>query len=130
MHRYLFLLLFLFGCETESIPNGRILVRNDIGDKNYNSFVIDQVVTKAGLAGFRKVLEPGERILLPQKGIRKLRFTRKYEDHSKVYVVKCPDKLASGIVMKLIDVHTNRIKGDCKLVKKGKKVSGVTHWEN
>ena len=122
------ILAFLVACSTDDVPDGKILIRNDIQDKKYNSFVIDQVITDKGAAGIRVKLNPRQKYLIDKTGVRTLRFTRKYEGHEKVYVVSCPE-IKSGIVMKLIDVHTNRIDGDCKLRKRGKKVRGVVDWE-
>ncbi len=118
------------GCSEPTVPGGRVTVRNDILDKEFNSFVVDEVLTSAGAAGFRKVFKPGESATLPMKHITGMRFTRRYPDHSKVYVVKCPEDSNSVVTIKLIDVHTNRMKGGCVLTKKGETRSGSTIWED
>lgn len=120
----------LAACGDPEVPGGEITIQNHILDKHYNSFVIDRVITKRGMTAFRKTLKPNEQIVLPYKGISSMRFTRKYEDHSRVYVVHCPSDFNKKVMMKLIDVHTNRLRGGCKLTKRGKKEEGgYVRWE-
>lgn len=128
----IFLLMILVSCAVEKTPGGEITIRNDILDKEFNSFSIDQVITSKGAAPYSKILHPSNEIVLPFKNITSFRVVRRYEDHSKVYIVKCPSNHDEKVLMKLIDIHSNRIKGSCKLIKKGEmKVSGgLVRWEN
>ena len=98
----------LLGCLAEDVPAGRILVKNDSQDKNYN------VLSVYG-GGARHSLQPGDSVILPQ-GTRSITFSRRYADHTKNYIVECPTGVARGISIKLIDVHVNRIAGGCKTV--------------
>ena len=123
----LFFLLFC-GCE-EKVKGGEITVRNDIMDDSYNSFVLDQISTSQGQTGLQKTLKPGEEYTIPAKRITGMRFTRRYKDHSKVYVIKCPPDANRKVQIKLIDVHSNRIAGGCVLTKRGRTEAGFTNWE-
>lgn len=126
----LFATLVFISCSEPTILGGEITVRNDILDKEYNSFVIDHIESKTGGASFRKVLRPQEQLVLPFKGISSVRFTRQYNDHAKVYVISCPEDFNKKITVKLIDVHTNRLPGGCNLVKRGiKSEGGYIKWE-
>ncbi len=130
--RAVFLLIFgvCCSCSREDIPQGKILLKNDILDKEYNSFVVDQVITSNGLSNFHVVIKPGEKRLIPYKEVTSLRFARQYADHTKIYQVKCPAERKVGILMKLIDVHTNRLDGGCVLTKRGKSIKGgAVAWE-
>lgn len=122
-------LLASAACSEPQVPGGEITFQNDILDKEYNSFRIDEVITGAGLSGFSRTLTPGGRVTIPLKHISSLRVTRQYKDHAKVYVVECPADFDRKVVIKLIDVHTNRIKGGCVLAKKGERRSGSIQWE-
>ncbi|MCB0343739.1 MAG: hypothetical protein KDD66_01410 [Bdellovibrionales bacterium] len=124
----LLLLLWMCACSEDSGPPGHLLIRNDIQDKQYNEFVIDSVEVKGARSGFRRMLAPGEKVVLPQRAVTRLRFTRKYKDYSLVYIVSCPKDLTQAVTIKLIDVHTGRLQGGCSLVRKGKKVQGLTRW--
>ena len=117
------------GCRTEKIPGGRLVIRNDILDKQFNTFTIDELLTSSGRGDFRKTLRPGDEITVPQKHVLSLRFTRRYEDHSKVYIVRCPEELDEEVRMKLIDVHLNRLSGGCVLSRRGEIRGGTTVWE-
>ena len=119
----------LWSCTKETIQGGRVIVRNDILDASYNSFQIDRIVTSRGASGYRKTLSPGDEVVLPLKGIRTMRFTRRYADHSMVYEVECPKDFNEKITLKLIDVHTNRMDGGCELRKRGRMERGVVDWE-
>lgn len=117
-------------CARSDVPKNQILIRNDILDKEFNSFTIDEVISTAGSTGFRRALKPTEAVLIPHKHVTSLRFTRRYADFSRIYVVKCPADLGQGITVKLIDVHTNRLQGNCKTVKKGEAShGGAVAWE-
>ena len=122
--------LLIAGCSEPYVEGGEIQIRNDLLDKEYNSFQIDSVVAKNGAMPFRKVLKPGEGVTLPFKGVRSLRVIRRYPDHSKVYVVQCPADFDRKVTMKLIDIHSNRLSGGCVLSKRGKQErGGLTKWD-
>lgn len=123
------LLISSSGCSDPQIAGGRITIRNDILDKEYNSFVVDEVVSGSGATGFRKEFRPGDQYTLPYKHITSLRFTRRYADLSRVYIVHCPDDFDRAISVNLIDVHSNRLRGGCALVRKGELQNGSMHWE-
>ncbi|MFN8391507.1 MAG: hypothetical protein U0136_14560 [Bdellovibrionota bacterium] len=120
---------FFTTCSEPDVPGGSITIRNDILDKEYNSFVVDDILAGGALTGQRIVLRPGEEVTLEQKGISSLRFTRRYSDHSNIYVVDCPKGFHKAVTMKLIDVHSNRLGGGCKLVRKGESRNGSVTWE-
>lgn len=124
---FVFLLL---GCSDPVKPGGEITIRNDILDKEFNVIRVDQISTKGGLKGAAFVIKPGEQKVLPYKNIRKMRFSRKYKDHTNVYEVSCPKDFDKQISINLIDVHSNRIRGGCELVRRGAiDIGGFTHWE-
>jgi hypothetical protein len=100
--------LILAGCMGESVPDGRILIKNDSRDREYN-------ILKVSGGGANLTLAPGQTGLLP-KGTQSISFSRQYSDHVKRYRVQCPKTLKSGIVIKLINVHVNRIAGGCTTV--------------
>lgn len=129
LSRFILLTVLSVGCESERVPGGAITIRNDIMDEEYNVVVIDQVSAKSGVTPFRKSLSPGDEISLPYKGVTNLRFSRKYKDFTRIYVVECPADMDKRITMKLIDVHLNRLSGGCELVKRGKQTGGFTEWE-
>jgi hypothetical protein len=108
------LLCLYIGACTEKLPDGEIIIRNDIEDKEYNDIVIDQVVTTAGNVGFRKKLSPRNLIPLRFKDITSLRVSRTYQNYTRRYTVSCPAK-KSQTLMKLIDIHLNRLPSGCKL---------------
>ncbi len=124
--------LFFFvglGCGSPKVPGGRIIIRNDILDKDFNTFVVDQVVAGGAQAGFRRQLAPGDVVTIPHRRVQALRFTRRYRDHLKVYLVECPTELDTEVKMNLIDVHSNRLGGGCVLTKRGEIRAGSTTWE-
>ena len=105
--RRIFLILcigFAVGCEP-AVPDGRIRIRNDFQDREYN-------ILEVSGGGARFSLSPGEFHLLPG-GTRRITFSRRYRDHTKRYEVTCPPVKGAGITIKLIDVHLNRIAGGC-----------------
>ena len=106
------LIYFLSGCLGESVPTGRILVKNTSEDKTYN-------IVEVSAGGRSYSLKPGDKALLP-KGVTTIYFSRNYADHTKRYTVQCPANPANGIAMKLLDVHLNRIAGGCKTTKYSK----------
>ena len=102
-------LIFVFvGCITESVPSGRILVKNDSLDSEYN------VITVSGGGAFAS-LRPGERTILP-RGTTAFSVERRYRDYTRSYSVRCPKQTTKGIAMKLIDIHVNRMPGGCKTI--------------
>jgi hypothetical protein len=114
----------LVACNGDRSSKGNLVIRNDILDKKFNSFVIDKVVTTRGRKSFRRTIDPTEEIALPYKSVVSFRLTREYEDIDRIYHVKCPANIERRTVIKLIDVHTNRIRGGCRLVKKGERQPG------
>jgi hypothetical protein len=127
---FLLHVMLFCACSGEKVPGGRIVVRNDIMDKEYNSFVVDKVISSRGMTPFSKTLNPGEESLIPFSNIISMRFTRRYEDFSRVYVVRCPRDADTAVTMKLIDVHTNRLAGGCVLEKRGVlNRAGIMKWD-
>ncbi len=118
MRRISFFLIFLIliSCSGEKIVGGKIVIRNDILDKTYNTFIVDQIISKQGSVPYSRVFKPEEELALPVKNLLKMRFRRKYDDHTKVYLVSCPQDMDQAITIKLIDVHLNRMAGGCVLV--------------
>ena len=100
------------GCSEESPPAGRILVKNDSQDREFN------VISVLGGEGYA-ILKPGERFILPA-GTRTFTAQRKYKDYTRRYTVACPPLGADGITVKMIDMHTNRMPGGCKTVSASK----------
>jgi len=104
----LFVATLCFGCGGENVPAGRILVKNDSQDREYN------MITVSG-GGSYASLKPGERFLLPH-GARSFSVQRRYKDYTRAYTVNCPPVGEPGISMRLIDIHVNRMPGGCKTV--------------
>jgi hypothetical protein len=100
------------GCMGDAVPPGRILVKNDSRDRQYN------VISVSG-GGLARSLSPGERVLLP-KGTKTFAVRRQYENFVRAYSVECPPLGSKGISVKLIDIHLNRIAGGCQTVRAGK----------
>jgi hypothetical protein len=92
------------GCE-DPVPAGRIKVKNDSQDSQYNKINVSG-------GGVYETLKPGEFVILP-KGTRNFSISRKYKDYTRHYSVECPP-IKDGILVKMIDVHVNRIAGGCK----------------
>ena len=104
----------LYGCDsTPPTPDHRIRIKNDSQDSEFNILQ----VSGGGLTFFLKPLESG---LLPEK-TWSFRLSRRYKDHTKSYSVSCPVQKNSGIVIKLIDAHVNRMPGGCKTLASRKK---------
>ncbi len=95
----------LAGCLSERVPDGHILVKNDSQDRSYNTIA----VSGGGAYGS---LRPGERLVLPA-GTKTFSVERRYKDYTRSYAVSCPRIIGKGIVVKLIDIHVNRIAGGC-----------------
>lgn len=108
----LFLVLVLAACSREKVPAGRIMVKNDSRDSEYNVIEVSAPGTDARLA-------PDEKILLP-RGTSNFTVRRQYKDYVRFYAVRCPEVKGSGIFIKLIDIHVNRIAGDCETISAGK----------
>ena len=124
------LALLSASCTTDPAPKGFYVVRNDIMDKEFNTVIVDQVTAGSALTSFSATLTPGKEIKIPYRRVTGLRFTRRYRDFSRVYLVKCPAESEAGVTLKLIDVHLNRLGGGCFLQKKGeRKASGSIEWE-
>lgn len=117
----------LFGSCERGAGNAEVTIRNDIQDSEYNSITIDKITGSSGSSGFSKTLNPGDEVPVPVKGLTSVRFTREYADYARVYVVRCPAK-KPPIVLKLIDVHLNRLPGGCSLIRYGEARGGVTRW--
>jgi hypothetical protein len=100
------------GCSRESVPEGRILVKNDSQDREFN------VISVLG-NGKYAILKPGERVLLPP-GTRFVTATRRYATYTRRYSVACPPIEGPGIVIKMIDMHTNRMPAGCITVSASK----------
>jgi hypothetical protein len=96
----------LIACFGENVPPGRILVKNDSRDREYNVIVVS-----AG--GSSRALKPTEKFLLPP-GTRSFSVSRQYKEYTRRYSVSCPPLGEQGIVVKTIDIHLNRIQGGCK----------------
>jgi hypothetical protein len=101
-------LLFLAGCRGERPPDGHIMVKNDSQDRSYN------IITVSG-GGAYGALKPGEKLILPS-GTKNFSVERRYKDYTRSYAVSCPPLSGRGILVKLIDIHVNRIAGGCKTV--------------
>ncbi len=129
MVRWSLLLLFLVssGCKSFG-TKGEIVIRNDIQDAEFNEIVVDQVVGSTGATSFKARLKPGEETGLPGVGITAFRVTREYADFSRIYGVSCPPK-KSRALMKLIDIHLNRLPEGCKLAKAGELRDGIVRWK-
>ena len=109
--------ILLTACDESGGRSAEVTIRNDILDKEYNVVVVDQVMSTSGQSGKRYELHPQEERSLKERGITKLRFSRKYQDHTRVYHVTCPDDPNKRILLKLIDVHLNRMPGGCVTTK-------------
>lgn len=98
--------LCITGCESAP-PNGRIRIRNDIQDARYN-------IVKVSGGGAAYTLKPGEFALMP-KGTKTMYWSRAYKDFTRNYTVECSslNENKSGIIIKMIDVHLNRMGGGC-----------------
>lgn len=119
----------LCGCNRASHQDAEIVLRNDIEDKEFNEIVVDHIVSQSGLSAKQYRLRPGEETPLALRGITALRFSRRYRDFTRVYEVNCTDDRSKRIVLKLIDVHLNRLPGGCELVRRGESRRGVVEWE-
>jgi len=123
---------FLLLCccaDSDSVP-GYIVIKNDILDKEFNSFTVSQVVASQGTTSFNVLLKPHKKVRIPFKKVKSMKFRRCYEDFSRVYIVSCPPAEDQTMVIKLIDVHTNRLPGGCKLTRRGiEEAGGVITWE-
>jgi hypothetical protein len=107
----LFLALLCSCTQTDS--DAEVIVRNDIQDREFNEIVVDQIEGD-GVSPGRFVLKPGEERGLPIRRVKRLRVTRQYRDHKSVYSVTCPAK-KKPVLLKLIDIHSNRMRGGCIL---------------
>ncbi len=126
--KLLLVILALYSCTQEEVPGGEITIKNDIMDKDYNSFVVNKVTTAEGPISFSATVKPGGKTVLPRKLVESFIVTRKYKDHSKIYEVTCPKQYKGKVTMKLIDIHLNKISGGCALTRKGIIQDGFTRW--
>jgi hypothetical protein len=101
-------LVGVLGCLGDSVPDGHILVKNDSQDREFN------VIAVYGNGAYG-VLKPGERILLPPN-TRSFSASRRYATYTRRYSVACPKIEGHGIIIKMIDMHTNRMPAGCKTV--------------
>jgi hypothetical protein len=99
---------WLTGCQGDHPPDRQILVKNDSHDSSYN------IITVSG-GGAYGALRPGEKLILPA-GTKSFSVERRYKDYTRSYSVSCPELTGRGIVVKLIDIHVNRIAGGCKTI--------------
>lgn len=104
--------MFAAGCLGDSVPDGRILIKNDSQDREFN------VISVLG-GGMYSILRPGERVLLPP-GTQSFTAQRRYETFTRRYSVWCPKLEGDGIVIKMIDMHSNRMPAGCKTVSASK----------
>lgn len=99
----------LLSCDVfDPVPEGRIRIKNDSQDREYNLLNV-----YAGGVSF--TLKPGEAKLIPAQ-TSSISFRREYKEYTRSYEVQCPPINGSGITIKLLDVHLNRISGGCKTV--------------
>ena len=106
------MVLAVGGCLGDTVPDGRILFKNDSQDRDFN------VIAVFG-NGKYAVLKPGERVLFPP-GTRSITATRRYATYTRRYSVACPAIEGAGIVIKMIDMHTNRMPAGCKTISASK----------
>lgn len=101
------LITLLCGCS-EPVPDGRILVKNDSQDREYN------VISVSGNGAY-KSLKPGEHFVLPSQTTL-FTVSRRYKDFTRSYTVRCPAVKGKGIYVKMIDIHVNRLSGGCATI--------------
>jgi hypothetical protein len=106
------IMMWVVGCLGERVPDGQILVKNDSQDREFN------VIAVYGNGAYA-VLKPGERMLLPPN-TRSFSASRRYASYTRRYSVACPKIEGAGIVIKMIDMHTNRMPAGCKTVSASK----------
>jgi hypothetical protein len=94
------------GCSGDHPPDNQIMVKNDSQDSSYN------VISVSGGGKFAS-LKPGENIVLPF-GTKNFSVERRYRDFTRSYSVTCPAIRGRGILVKLVDIHVNRIAGGCQ----------------
>ena len=109
------LVVSLLACSDPDTPKHGILIKNEIQDRTYNTIRIDRVMAGESGLGVSGTLRPGQTLLL-RRGVTGIRFSREYKEFTRTYLVECPADLTKGIVIKLIDVHMNRIAGGCKTI--------------
>ena len=84
--------LFLPSCELgSSVPDGRIRIKNDSQDSDYN------ILTVNG-GGVSFSLKPGETKLLPAQ-TTSITFRREYKDYVREYEVQCPEVIKGGLLL-------------------------------
>ena len=106
------IILGIVGCLGDRVPDGQILVKNDSQDREFN------VIAVYGNGAYG-VVKPGERMLLPPN-TRSFSASRRYATFTRRYSVACPKIEGQGIIIKMIDMHTNRMPAGCKTVSASK----------
>ena len=102
----------LSGCARENVPPGRILIKNDFQDREYN-------ILNVHGGGVSFSLKPGEKRLLPPS-TDSFTLSRWYGKFTREYRVECPRGRSKGISIKMIDAHVNRMAGGCKTISSSK----------
>lgn len=115
------------GCNSPS-RSAELTVRNDIQDREFNKIVVNQIHYSRGIALNKFTLSPGDEVNLPYNKISRFQVTREYSDHSNIYEVTCPIE-KKGVLIKLIDIHLNRMPAGCRLTKAGEERGGVVSWK-
>lgn len=92
---------------SSKVPDGRVLVRNDSEDTSFN---IIEVYNES----FSHTLKPGESLLLPPHTAM-FTLARNYRELRREYRISCPYEPRSGILIKMLDAHLNRLAGGCTL---------------
>ena len=115
LHRWIFILIatLITACTDNSVPNGRIRVKNDFRGEKHSTFTVS-----GGGGSF--TLRSGEFAIMPP-GTTYLSFSYNGEKGLELYQVQCPEIKGSGITINLIDVHEGRIAGGCYTVGHEKK---------
>jgi hypothetical protein len=125
----LVLIIFVVVSCTSDRRTSEVTIRNDIQDENFNQIEVDQIQGASGLLPLKIKLSPGEESPLPTKLVTKFRVTREYKDFSRVYLVTCPAK-KDKVLIKLIDIHLNRMPGGCLMTRVGERRSGSINWKD
>ena len=98
----------IVACADNSVPDGRIRIRNDFRGEKHSTFTVSG-------GGSSYTLRAGEFALMPP-GTTSLSFSYYGEKGLELYQVVCPEIEGGGITINLIDVHVGRIAGGCYTV--------------
>jgi hypothetical protein len=90
------------------VPAGRIRFKNDLSGEEYSTI-------RVSAGGRTTVLKAGAGELLPS-GTTDISVSYQGPKALRQYRVQCPRLLTSGITIRLIDIHSNRIAGGCETV--------------